>query len=316
MKMWQILILLFFVNINFNLKCQTFEELTESGYEAQEKRDYQIAINFYQKALDLDNNNHYLYNKLSLMHYYLNNSDSSIYYCNKTLKLFPNDTVALYQKGHTYLDLSDFTNSLENFNKAFEITLRSNPHAAFNIGKSYFGLGNIEKAIEYYKETLKLDKNDKYSFYELGVCYASLNKVDKENSLFYYNKAIEQDSNYDYAYYNRGLLYASQFENLKQAHYDLEKSLEINPKNYYASLYNGILYREEGQEGSEELFFKANKIFDNIIENFPNFSEAYYERALTWYKIGILNMVCKDLEQAIKLGHSKSKEIMDQVCNK
>lgn len=287
---------------------QTFEELTSSAIKAGQEKNYRQAIELYNKALKLDNGNYIIYNKLSLMYYYLDNVDSSIVYCNLALEKVPNDTAALYQRGHCYMDKRNFQKAIDDFTLSFEKTNKRNSDASFNIGKCYFGLGDIDNAIEFYKTTLTLEPNDKYSFYELGYCYASLSTPDKDNALKYYNKAIDQDNNYYEAYFNRGLLYATQFKNLKKGHADLEKSIEIRPKNKRSYLYNGMLYRDE------EDFEKANNMFNKVIELYPNYADAYFERAVTWYKIGILNMVCKDLDKAESLGYTKATETKKQVC--
>jgi tetratricopeptide (TPR) repeat protein len=294
--------------ITTNTFGQTFEELTSSAIKAGQEKNYRQAIDFYNHALKLDNENYLIYNKLSLMYYYLDNLDSSIIYCDLTLKKIPNDTTALYYRGHCYLDKENYQNALDDFNLCFEKTNKRNSNASYNIGKCYFGLRNVDKAIEFYKTTLTLEPNDKYSFYELGYCYASLSTPDKDNALKYYNKAIEQDKNYYDAFFNRGLLYATQFKNLKKGHADLERSIEIRPRNKLSYYYNGILYRDE------EDLEKAKEMFNKVIELYPNYAEAYFDRAITWYKIGILNMVCKDLDKAESLGYTKATETKKQVC--
>ena len=287
---------------------QTFEELTSSAVKAGKEKNYRQAIDLYNKALKLDHENYFIYKKLSLMYYNLHNLDSSIVYCDLTLKIVPNDTTALYQRGHCYLDQTKFQKALDDFTLCFEKTNKRNSSASFNIGKCYFGLGNIDKAIEFYKTTLNLEPNDKYSFYELGYCYASLSTPDKDNALKFYNQAIDQDKNYYDAYFNRGLLYATQFKDLKKGHVDLERSIEIRPKNKLSYLYNGMLYRDE------EDFGKAKDMFNKVIEFYPNYGDAYFERAVTWYKIGILNMVCNDLDKAENLGYTKATETKKQLC--
>ena len=300
-----IIILTLFVTQTYG---QTFEELTSAATKAGQEEKYREAIGLYNNALKLDKGNYFIYNKLSLMYYYLENLDSSIVYCDLTLKIVPNDTTALYQRGHCNMDKGKFQKAIDDFTLAFEKTGKRNSDASFNIGKCYFGIGNIDKAIEFYKTTLTLDPKDKYSFYQLGYCYASLSTPDKDNALKYYTKAIDQDKNYYDPYFNRGLLYSTQFKNLKKGHEDLEKSIEIRPKNKLSYMYNGMLYRDE------EDFGKAKDMFNKLIELYPNYADAYFERAVTWYKIGILNMACKDLDKAESLGYTKATETRKQVC--
>lgn len=305
MRKTLIIILTLFVANTYG---QTFEDLTTSAIKAGNEKNYRQAIDLYNKALKLDNENYFIYDKLSLMYYFLDKVDSSIVYCDLAIKIAPNDTTAFYQRGHCYMEKGNFQKAIDDFTLSFEKTNKRNSNASFNIGKCYFRLGNIDKAIEFYKTTLKLEPNDKYSFYELGYCYASLATPDKDNALKYYNKAIDQDNNYYDAYFNRGLLYATQFKNLKKGHADLERSIEIRPKNKLSYYYNGILYRDE------EDFGKAKDMFNKVIELYPNYAEAYFDRAVTWYKIGILNMVCKDLDKAVSLGYTKATETKKQVC--
>lgn len=287
---------------------QSFKELTSSAVKAENEKNYRQAIDLFNKALKLDNGNYLIYNKLGLMYYNLNNIDSSILYCNLTLKEHPSDTAALYLRGYCYMDRGNFQKAIDDFTLAFEKTNKRNSDVAFNIGKSYFGLHNIGKAIEYYKITLELEPKDKYSFYQLGYCYASLATPDKDSALEYYNKAIEVDKAYYDAYLNRGLLYDTQFKNLKKAHEDLEKSIEIRPKNKFSYLYNAMVYRDE------EDYAKAKDVFTKVIDLYPDYAQAYFERAITWYKIGVLNMVCKDLDKAESLGYSKATETKKQIC--
>ncbi len=219
----------------------------------------------------------------------------------------PNDSTAYYRRGFTYLDSGEYQKALNDFTIAFEMS-KTSSHACFNIGKSYAGLGNYDKAIEYYQLTLTLLPNDKVSFYELGYCYAARSNPNRDSALIYYNKAIEQDKNYYDPYFNRGLLYAKQFKDLKKAHQDLEKSIEIRPKNQLSYLYNGLLYFDEQEYG------KAKDIYDKVIELYPDFGQAYYERARAWYGIGVLNMTCKDLDKAEALGFAQATEGKKQLC--
>lgn len=151
---------------------QTFEELVTSAAETREKENFTEAIALYNRALLLDEDNHNIYNKLSLLHYYLGDVNNSILYCNKTLYLVPDDSTALYQRGYCYLSSGHYKKALDDFIRAFELTDLQNSNGSFNIGKCYFGLGDLNKAIEFFELTLRLEPNDKSSYFQLGYCYA------------------------------------------------------------------------------------------------------------------------------------------------
>lgn len=302
-------LLILFVLVGLATHAQsTFQELVTSAIKAGQEKNYTLSIGLYHKALALDSGNYHVYNRISTGHYLQNNLDSALFYCNLTLDIVPEDTNALYQRGHCYLDRKEYKKALDDFSATFDKTNKSKSDASFNMAKCYVGLGDLTTAIQYYQTTLKLEPNDKYTLYELGYCYASLSKPDKVSALKYYNQAIEQDPNYYHAYFNRGLLYAVQYKDKKRGHTDLEKSIELKPKSKMPYLYNGMLYREEKE------LEKARSMFDKVIELYPDYAEAYYERALTWYDIGVLNMVCRDLEKAEALGYTKAIEARKATC--
>src|SRR4051794_23844531 len=110
-KMKKTLVILFTLFI-CKIYGQTFEDLTQSAIKAGNEKNYREAIDLYNKALKLDNENYFIYNKMSLMYYYLDNLDSSIIYCNLALKKAPNDTTALYQRGHCYMDKNEFQKAI------------------------------------------------------------------------------------------------------------------------------------------------------------------------------------------------------------
>lgn len=286
---------------------QTFGDYAKLGFDAQQKENYQEAIFQYSKAQKIEPHNVDINRRIGLMYYYLTKYDSALSYYNLALTANPKDSISYYQRGFVYLDSGEYQKAVDDFTVAFESS-KTSADACFNIGKSYAGLGNFDKAIEYYRKTLTLLPNDKVSFYEIGYCFASRSLPDKDSALKYYNKAIEQDKNYYDVYFNRGLLYAKQFKNLNKAHQDLETSISIRPKNKFSYLYNGLLYFNEKEFG------KAKDMYDRLIELYPDFGQAYYERARAWYGIGILNMVCKDLDKAESLGFAQATESKKQLC--
>lgn len=276
--------------------------------KAYQDKDYNKSIALFNKSLKLDKRNYYIYNRISKLYYYKNDLDSSIIYCDSALIVVPKDTTALYQRGHCYLDKNEFEKGLDDFNELFLLKGKKNADASYNIGECYLGMKKYDKAIEMYLLTLNLEPDDKYSYYKLGVSYASLPKPDKQNALKYYTKAIEQDKNYFSAYYNRGLLYGTQFKDFTKAHQDLERSIEIRPKYKDPYLFNARLYSQEQEFG------KAKDVLNKLVELYPDYDQAYLDRALVWYNIGILNMVCHDLDKAESLGNKEATEYKKKLC--
>jgi tetratricopeptide (TPR) repeat protein len=160
-----------------------------------------------------------------------------------------------------------------------------------------------------YKKALALKPDDTTLLYQLGHCFASdTTNLQKDSALKYYNKAIDKSHAFYEAYLGRGYLYALQFGNYKKAHKDFEKSIAIRPINRFSYLYNGMLYFNENE------YAKAKLMYDKAIELYPDFGEAYYERSLAWYALGINTMVCSDLDTAAKLGFAQAEEAKKTYC--
>jgi tetratricopeptide (TPR) repeat protein len=96
-------------------------------------------------------------------------------------------------------------------------------------------------------------------------------------AMFDFNKAIEINPDDTNAYTDRGVIYAEQ-GNLTQAISDFNKAIEINPKNEKAYCNRGIAYYQQGN--SPQALLDYNK----AIEINPNYSEAYDNRARIYTK--------------------------------
>ena len=107
--------------------------------------------------------------------------------------------------------------------------------------KTLFDYGNhlndewvcdYEKAAKVFKEIVHLDPNNYRAWYNLGISYSNLNKID--DALSAYNRSLEIKSDYMYCYYNIGLLFEIHKEDLETALYYYEKALSYNRNFTYA----------------------------------------------------------------------------------
>lgn len=75
----------------------------------------------------------------------------------------------------------------------------------FNEGNKLYNNQNYEKAIDYYKKSVKKNENEACSYYNAGVCFIKLK--DYDNAILMLTKAIsiQRDSKY---FFNIGYCYA------------------------------------------------------------------------------------------------------------
>jgi arylsulfatase A-like enzyme/tetratricopeptide (TPR) repeat protein len=124
---------------------------THLGIAYTAKRDYQTALEHYEKALSLDKTDALIYNNMGFLYY-------SIY----------------LQTGK----MEDNNRALECYQKAIEIDplLAS----AYNgLGGAYKAQGQIDRAIEAWEKSLELDPDYGYSLYNLGLTYLQIGEKEK-----------------------------------------------------------------------------------------------------------------------------------------
>ena len=153
------------------------------------------------------------------------------------------------------------------------------PNSYFSFAFANFHAGNPEKAIEYYKKCIKLDKNYHEAYFNIGlVKYSQKNYPE---AIKYYTKTIKmtaKNSKYKkdnaLAYSNRAL--AKYYNNnLHDALKDYNKSLSIMPhyKGVDHVYFNRGLCRYDLGDKSG-----ADVDFDTAIKLNPEFKYVYYDK--------------------------------------
>jgi tetratricopeptide (TPR) repeat protein len=135
----------------------------------------------------------------------------------------------------------------------------------FYIGFCNDNMGNYSKAIEAYKQAIRINPNDAYTYYFLGSAYYSLS-LYKESIEAYKQGTRIEPPNDTIVYYNIGLacdslsLYKDAIEAYKQA-------ISINPDYVKPHFFLGISYHLIGDKSSA---LNEYKILRNLDINFAN----------------------------------------------
>ncbi len=141
-----------------------------AGLTAYECKNYEVALIYFQRAIDLKYNEPALYTTLSKL--YISNSDTAK--ALSTLKLgfsaFPEDVGILIEIINLYLSSNESVVALEYINKAKEKD-PLNKSFYFVEGTLYDKVGNMDKSVESYKKAIEIDTSYVDSYFNLALVY-------------------------------------------------------------------------------------------------------------------------------------------------
>jgi tetratricopeptide (TPR) repeat protein len=187
------------------------DALTNLGYLSNEKGDFQIALAYFDRGIEIQKRNRdsiglaYSYNNLSQAFKNLGDYKKALEYCYRSVRLrdaLRDKTGALesyINLGGLYKSLDDFDKAADCYRKAFELTegagnSRGAASALNHMGEIALQAGKIAEAEDYYKRALQLNEsmNDRKgisnSLASLGFLYEK--KSDLKASLNYYLKSL------------------------------------------------------------------------------------------------------------------------------
>ena len=107
---------------------------------------------------------------------------------------------ALLDKAKAEYDAMDFVSGRETLTKALELD-PNNPTTLRGLGCIEQFEGNIEKALEYFKQALKYSEHKEIEYTLIGMAYYLEDNLD--DSIINFNLAIEANDNYTKAYEGR-----------------------------------------------------------------------------------------------------------------
>ncbi len=242
------------------------------------KEDYQKALEYIKKALELEPKNLYLMETTRQIALKMNRNeeaeeiykhikeiDPSFYpdyeqmaveaknegeyqkavnYYTLAIQNEPSNKEYIDDRGWIYIDLQKYDSAYNDFN--FLIQLDSTSYYYyFNRAYVLDYLDSINEAIRDYYLSLKYKDNYKYTYNNLGYEYDRLK--DYKNAVKYYSKSIELDSTYTLALHNRGILYYNQ-KKYDKAITDLKQALVGSPNDTGIIYYLALCYDAQNEK--------------------------------------------------------------------
>jgi tetratricopeptide (TPR) repeat protein len=306
--------------------------------------DLESSKEFYQKALELNNNKDKGITTQALIGLSNISKDvnESLKLLNKAIEIDSENGMAFGARGAIYLEQENIEKAFKDFQKAKKYD-SNNPDIHFNIGQLYANYANnLDSATYYFEKAIKLapqsQKNDMI-YTNLGVIkhrsgrltealkdFETAEKLNSENDLLLYNyamllseekeytkallkinKAIEINS-IDPEYYNLKGTILMDKSNFNESERAFKKAIEINP-NYGTPYYN-LGYLKSNQNNIKE----AISYYDIAIQLDFDLPATLVNRALLLAKLNKNQEACSDLNRALKLGRTDIKTLIERNC--
>ena len=280
--------------------------------------DYDRAREIYDKLISVDDKN--AQNYAVRAQFFMTNVDnylSSISDLSKAIELEIDNPNFYFTRAQSYFKIKDFKNAIYDFEKALELNpeITNSEYIYSEIAKCYAGIGDFEKALEYYNSEINLAENA-LAFSERAVFYDFyLNDFEKANLDF--EKAIELAPNTN----NIILQYLNFLHSNKKYEQALEiskKAREIEPKDPQSDYVSASIYMEINKPF--QALGRLNSCIEKIIKysgegyfisdrsnSKVDLSEVFLMRG-NFYKDKDKELMCSDYQQALNFTFDENQK--------
>ncbi|WP_016953184.1 serine protease [Anabaena sp. PCC 7108] len=304
-----------------------------SGYLLEKSKQYNEAISYYNKALEIDSQISEIYLNRGKIYGQQRRTDLEIADYTQAININPKFTQAYYNRGVVYDEQGENDLAIADYTQAIKINPKFT-QAYYNRGVVYDEQGENDLAIADYTQAIKLNNKYAEAYNNRAGIYRKTGKKDLAFSD--YNQAINLNPKDERFYYNRGVIYGEQGKQ-DLAIADYTQSIKLNPLFIMAISERGLEYLNQGKLDLGIADYKrvvainpqyANTVKskfisilmlggignsalgnkDLAIENYTRvieldyqYADAYNNRAVLYAKKGNIQQVIKDLETAAKL---------------
>ena len=192
--------------------------LNNIGSTFFEKKDFSKSEKFYEKALQVEENDAHAHNNLGNVYDQLGKDKKAIEAYQNALKIISNYSFPYNNLGNSLLKLEKYEESIQCFQKA----IRLNPDDAvpyINLGNTLLEFGNYKEAILFYQKAIELNPDDAVPYNNLGN--ALLGFGNYKEAILAYQKFIQL----------AGEEYKGWIEKANEKIKKLQKKLSSTPKS-------------------------------------------------------------------------------------
>ena len=245
---------------------EKFELYNAIAYEYQHMRDFDRALDFYNKAIPYADDRDTIYHEIRCCYLSAGRKEDALAYFQNMIDKDPYNSKAWTNIGDIYRMMGQYEESIDPYEYALSIDpedLWTNMHLA----DIYYDLGRYKEAIDTLEEALRNGVETSMIHTTIGDCYYRLN--DLQSAEEHFLKALEINPMIGSGYAGLGYVYSDRGQSLKAIKY-FEKAIELEPweTDHLYSIATDYMKLKEYDKAMEHL--------RKIQEMTPSDADAYY----------------------------------------
>ena len=260
-----------------------------SGVCRQETGELEMAVQSFERALEINPDFADAHYNLGLTLQKLNQLDAAIKSYKETLSIEPNYIKVHNNLGAIYLELGQIDNAIKSYENVL-IIQPDNAEAHHNLGNALNELGKLDDAIKSYEQALSIQPSYFEVHNNLGSIYYELGQRDQ--AINSYKQALSINPDSADALNNMGIVYQT-LDQFNEAASFYKKAISINPEHPEALNNLGNILKEFGQ------FDEAIDFYKKALTVNPKFDEAHYNLGIALYKLGKTDKAIDTFKQVL-----------------
>lgn len=318
----------------FYVKSQP-DVIQDFGISYTYKGDFDTAIKYLNESLQLEpsrlSNSSKYYSKshsfMAIIYFNLEDLEKVKYHLKAMIELVPEEGTPYLQLAKVYHNEEDYDTALSYLQQIGDKTTDLTDRKEYfnDIAKLYIQYGEIDKAIHYHLEYLKLNPTDKEIKMELErVFFENTPKYKDQHFIYYDILASKYDTkSKEYAYLQavKSMLLV-EIKDWDNAIEGIGKAIGIHPFSEYYGIRSLIWFMKytelSERKGQEESLIKIkNEIFkdiDKALESNHRKADAYMLKLNYFMYFEMRDEACKVIKEAAKLGAKINKYQLKSIC--
>jgi tetratricopeptide (TPR) repeat protein len=233
------------------IKGKNAADLCDLGFKLGKEGKFQEAIEYFEKAIELEPGHDKAYYYMGAAYEKLENYEKAIECYEKAVNINPKSVKSLSRIGLCYEKLDEIQKAIEAYERVIKVDPKLN-NAWYNIGINYKKLNKSDKAMEYFEKSVELNPHDVEAWGHIVAFY--LDKNDYEKAIEVCERAGNE------GYFALGTIYGKKGDFKKELEC-YEKFLVIYPNDKRVWNNMGTAYKDLGHKNKAE---RAWKIADQI----------------------------------------------------